>query len=201
MKLEQYRQEYAGFNEDLLREFYLHHSGQKLNLELGPIYRRYSDLYSLDSIDLLTQHLNDTSEHFQTARAGVRHLLTFAINNCLEAQVETLTEQVSEREASATVEWAGGRLTFQETAIAIANETDRARRNEIFQSRISMIQASNDLRAERLSKLHDAAGRIAWIAPVGRGAAPGYAELDVPGPTGAGLCAVRTGLPRTIGQD
>lgn len=166
MKLEQYRQEYASFNEHLLREFYLHHSGQKLNLELGPIYERYSELYSLDSIDLLRQHLNDTSEHFQTARAALGHLLTFAINNFLEAHVETLTEQVSRQEASATVEWRGGRLTFQETAIAIANETDRALRNDIFQSRISLIQASNYLRAERLSKLHEVARRIACIVPV-----------------------------------
>jgi hypothetical protein len=171
MKLEQYRQEYAGFNEDLLREFYLHHSGQKLNLELEPIYERHSDLYSLDSIDQLRQQFNDTSEHFQTARASVGHLLTFAINNFLEAQVKTLTEQVSKREASATVEWGGGRLTFQESAIAIANETDRKLRNDIFQARVLMIQASNDLRAERLLKLHEAATGINWLAPVGGRAA------------------------------
>jgi hypothetical protein len=163
MKVEQYRQEYAGFNEDLLREFYLHYSGQKLDLELQPIYERHRDLYSLGSIDNLKQDLNDTSEHFHTTRAALRHLLTFATNNFLEAQVETLTEQVSGREASASVEWQGRKITFQETAIAVANEADRGLRNDIFQTRISMIHASNDLRLERLRKLHEAATRVGFV--------------------------------------
>ena len=160
MRVEEYRQEYAGFNESLLREFYLHHSGQKPDLELGPIYERYAELFRLDSIDSLRQELSSTSKHFETARAGLRHLLTFAINNFLEAQVEKLTEEISAQEASAAVEWAGRSMTFQETAIAIANESDRGLRNELFEARISMIRASNDLRAERLSKLHDASRTI-----------------------------------------
>ena len=163
MKVERYRHEYARFNEDLLREFYLHYSGQKLDLELGAIYERHSDLFSLEAIDALRRQLNDTSEHFQTARTALRHLLAFAINNFLEAQVERLTEQVSGHEATATVEWEGRRMTFQETAIAVANETNRSLRDDIFQTRISMIQASNDLRSERLSKLHEAAKGIGFL--------------------------------------
>ena len=155
MKVEQYRQQYASFNEDLLREFYLHYSGQKIALELGPIYERHGDLFSLESIDDLRQHLNDTSDHFETARAALKHLLTFAINNFLEAQVKSLTEQVSRQEASAAVEWEGRSMTFQETAIAVANQTDRGLRNDLFEARTSMIEASNDLRAERLSQLHE----------------------------------------------
>src|SRR5215470_1878425 len=165
MKVEEYRQEYASFNEDLLREFYLHYSGQKQDLELGPIYERYSGLFTRDEIASLRQHLSETAEHFETARTGVRHLLSFAVNNFLEAQVEHLTEQVSGREASAGVEWDGRLMTFQETAIAIANETNRALRNDLFQIRISMIQDLNDLRAERLSKLHEASRTMRLMEP------------------------------------
>jgi hypothetical protein len=165
MRVEEYRQDYASFNEDLLREYYLHHSGQKPDLELGPIYARHSDLFTVESIDRLRQDLRETSNHFETARAGLRHLLSFAINNFLEARVENLTEEISAREASAAVDWAGRLMTFQETAIAIANESNRALRNELFQARISMIRASNDLRAERLSKLHEAARNIGPVEP------------------------------------
>src|SRR5262249_48203460 len=163
MKVEQYREEYASFNEGLLREFYLHYSGQKPVLDLGPIYERHHDLFSFESIADLRQNLSQTSEHFETARASLKHLLTFAINNFIEAQVESLTEQVSGQEASATVEWDGRVMTFQETAIAVANQADRAVRNDLFQARVSMIQASNDLRAERLSKLHEASRSIGLI--------------------------------------
>src|SRR5262249_25046377 len=86
-------------------------------------------------------------------------------NNFLEAQVEHLTEQVSGREASAGVEWHGRLMTFQETAIAVANETNRALRNDLFQIRISMIQDLNDLRAERLSKLHEASRTMRLMDP------------------------------------
>lgn len=161
MNVEQFREEYTTFNESLLREFYLHYSGQKLDLDLAPIYERHSDLYSLSSIENLRRQLNETSNHFETARTGLKHLLTFAMNNFLEAQVQELTEQVSGQEASATLEWKGRAMTFQETAIAVANETDRKLRNDIFETRISMIQASNDLRAERLSKLHEASRSVA----------------------------------------
>src|SRR5262249_45820865 len=104
MKVEEYRQQNADFNESLLREFYLHYSGQKPDLELGPIYDRHSDLFSLDSIGRLRQDLSYTSEHFETSRTGLRHLLTFAINNFIEAQVKKLTEEISTREALAAVE-------------------------------------------------------------------------------------------------
>src|SRR5215831_18333131 len=173
MKVEQYREEYASFNEGFLREFYLHYSGQKPALDLGPIYERHRGLFSLESIAGLRQHLSETSEHFETTRASLRHLLTFAINNFLEAQVESLTEQVSGQEASATVEWDGRVMTFQETAIAVANQADRALRNDLFQTRASMIRASNDLRAERLSKLHEASRSIGPIeSPIDSAAAP-----------------------------
>ena len=160
MRVEEYRQQYADFNESLLREFYLHYSGQKPDLELGPTYERHRDLFRLDSIDKLRQDLSYTSKHFETTRTSLRHLLSFAINNFLEAQVEKLTEEIGTREASAAVDWAGQLMTFQETAIAIANEPDRTLRDELFQARIGMIKASNDLRAQRLSKLHEASRTI-----------------------------------------
>src|SRR5215468_6268122 len=179
MKVEQYREEYAGFNESLLREFYLHYSGQKPALDLAPIYERHRDLFTLDSIADLSQQLQQTSEHFETARASLRHLLTFAINNYLEAQVQNLTEQVSGQEASATAEWDGRMITFQETAIAVANEADRTRRNDLFETRISMIQASNDIRVERLSKLHEASRSVRSVeSSVDRVAAPQSDDLS-----------------------
>jgi hypothetical protein len=68
-----------------------------------------------------------------------------------------LTEAISEYESAATIEWAGRRMTFQDSAVAIRTEQDRTSRRSIYKMRADIIEASNDLRAERVTKLHETA--------------------------------------------
>lgn len=160
--LDQYRRDYAEFNAAVLREHYRFDSGQKATLDLAPIYERFGDLFARDAIDKLKQQLDETSAHFETERAGLSHLLTFAVEQFLENAARELTEAVSAFEAAATIELAGRRLTFQEAAVAIATERDRAARLAINNRRLAIIAAANDLRAERLAKLHEAARSLGY---------------------------------------
>jgi hypothetical protein len=155
--LDNYRQEYVEFNAALTREQYLYHSGQKEQLELSPIYERYSDLFTRDSIASLKQALKQTPAHFETERKAILRLLTFAVDKLLEASVKKITEAIHEHEAKSTIEWGGERLTFQDCSVAIATEADRAARLALYKSRTEIIEKANDLRAERLSKLHEIA--------------------------------------------
>ena len=93
--LDEYRREYTDFNTACLREQYLFHSGQKSGLEIAPIYDRYSDLFSLDSITRLKKNLEDTPAHFETERASLNRLLAFAVEQFLENSVKELTESIS----------------------------------------------------------------------------------------------------------
>src|SRR5205814_2996057 len=77
--LDQYRRDYAEFNAALMREHYRFGSGQKATLDLAAVYERFSDLFSRDTIAKLQQQLDDTSEHFETERAALDHLLRFAV--------------------------------------------------------------------------------------------------------------------------
>ena len=77
--LDQYRRDYAEFNAAVLREHYLFGSGQKATLELAHLYERFSDLFSRDAIDKLQQQLDETSAHFESGRASLRHLLNVAV--------------------------------------------------------------------------------------------------------------------------
>ena len=77
--LEDYRSDLIGFSTAWMREQYLFLSGQKNGLEIAPIYERYSDLFTLDSITRLRHALEEVPEHFGTERAAIRRLLLFEI--------------------------------------------------------------------------------------------------------------------------
>jgi hypothetical protein len=161
MDLEEYRREYVDFNAALMREIYLFQSGQKLSLELAPIYDRYGDLFSLDSILGLKRRLDEIPSHFETERKSIRRLLCFAVECWLDCHVRELTEEIGRREAESPIEWKGRIITFQDSVIAIAEESDRELRRALYDKRAAIIEGSNDLRAERLAKLHEAARKLA----------------------------------------
>jgi hypothetical protein len=160
--LEEYRRGYAEFNHAYLKEYYLFLSGQKTSLDIDRIYERYGELFTKDSIDRLKQALAETSEHFETDRAGTRRLLVFSIEQYLEASVKDLIREISEYESAATIRSSGREMAFQEAAAAISVESDRERRRALFKKRAEVIDSSNDLRAERLAKLHGAARSLGY---------------------------------------
>jgi hypothetical protein len=155
--LDEYRREYTDFNAACLREQYLFHSGKKPGLEIAPIYDRYSDLFSLDSISRLKQSLKDTPEHFETERASLNRLLAFAVEQFLENSAKELTESISDYETAAAIESKGRKMTFHDAAAALTTEQNRESRHAIYKKRLALIDASNHLRAERLTRLHAAA--------------------------------------------
>jgi hypothetical protein len=157
LMLDWYRRDYADFNAACMREQYLFLSGQKPHLEIAPVYERYSDLFARDAIDRLQQHLADAPPHFETERAALRRLLTFAVEQFLENEVKELTEAISDQEAATRIEWRGRELTFQDTVVAMAGERDRNARRDLYQKRLKVIAIANDLRAARLTKLHEQA--------------------------------------------
>ncbi|MBI3654282.1 MAG: hypothetical protein HY231_24910 [Acidobacteria bacterium] len=160
--LEEYRREYEEFNTQWMREYYLVLSGQKADLELARIYERYGDLFTLDAVSRLKQLLDEASPNFETTRASVDHLLNFATDQYLENAAKVLTEEISRYEAQASIEWQGQEITFQDAYIKIRTEGDRAARRELYKKRLAVIEASNDLRAERLGKLYRAAHTLGF---------------------------------------
>ena len=160
--LEQYRREYTDFHTAAMREHYLFLSGLKTSLELAPIYDRYEDLFSADTIVKLKQEFSETPEHFETERASLRRLLSFAAEQYLENSAKELTEIISEHEARTKVEWMGREITFQDSSVVIATERDRDTRRAIYKKRIRVIESSNDLRAQRLSRFHETARTLGY---------------------------------------
>jgi hypothetical protein len=158
--LDSYRRDFAEFHTACAREHYLFHSGQKDNLNIASIYERYSHLFERGSIEQLK--LDTTNSNGHSEAVSLRRLLAFAAEQFLEDSVKQLTENISDYEARATVQLPNGELTFQGAAVAITTEGDRDIRREIYSGRIAVIEASNDLRAERLVKHHESARSLGY---------------------------------------
>jgi hypothetical protein len=165
--LDDYRRDFEDFHTSNAREHYLFHSGQKNCLEIAPIYERYGHLFDRDSIDRLTREL-DLSERSEAENVTINRLLAFAVEQFLENSVKELTEQISQFEATATVEFMGRNMTFQDSAVAIMTERNRESRKAIYGRRLALIDAANDLRTQRIVKLHETACSLGYSS---------YAEL------------------------
>jgi hypothetical protein len=53
LDLDRYRAQADDFMTELMREHYLHFSGQKAEFEIEPIYERHAELYSRAAVDEL----------------------------------------------------------------------------------------------------------------------------------------------------
>jgi len=165
--LEGFRSDLVDFSRTWMREQYLFLSGQKAGLEIAPIYERYGDLFTLDSITQLKRILEETPEHFATERVGVRRLLLFASEQFLEFSARELTERLCAYETDTRIDIGGRVLTFQQAAVALRTEPDRQSRRAIFTARGDVIDAANDLRSERLATLYASALKLGYDSYTG----------------------------------
>jgi hypothetical protein len=158
--LAEYQREYTDFNKSLNREDYLHYSGLQDEYNLERIYDRYGDLFTKDAIDRLKLEHDRIPADFDTDRRAIAHLLTFARENYLAAQVKSLTAEIAEREAAAKFDWDGEAVEFHRSAVLLRNEADADCRRRLYDKRSKIIADGNDLRAERLAKIYDSAKEL-----------------------------------------
>ena len=155
--LAEYRQRFSDFNTELVREEYLFRAGRKENYETAHIFSEYSDLFKRAAVEELRAALAATAEYRETEREAIKRLIAFALDGYLESRVRELSEEIGGYEARATIEWGGRVISFHQSATELANEPDPVRRRDLYARRAEVIKGTQDLRAERLERLHEAA--------------------------------------------
>jgi len=162
--LDQYRRDFAEFNVACAREHYLFQSGQKNTLELAQIYERYGDLFDRAVMDKLKGESGATTSQLEALSRG--RLFAFAVEQFLEDSVKGLTEDIAQYEATASIDWMGAEMTFQDATVVITTEPERRARSGIYAKRLAVIEASNPLRADRVQKLHQTACSLGYSSYV-----------------------------------
>src|SRR4051794_6258111 len=113
--------------EELMREHYLHFSGQKDEFEIEPIYERHAELYSREAVDGLRG-------------SGNRELLMFAVQGLMGQETKAEEAEVARREAALELEVDGERIPFRQSPVVQANEPDPERRAAIEQARLDVTE-------------------------------------------------------------
>jgi HPt (histidine-containing phosphotransfer) domain-containing protein len=125
--LDSYRERLEQMSAEALEEHYLHYSGRKATLELGPIYARYADLGTLEQAAAL-------------AEDAPRELYRFACETYVGNGLRRLQEDLANGEAALSVTVAGEEIPYRALRGRIMNEPDRARRAELQARRLALTE-------------------------------------------------------------
>ncbi len=155
--LSEYRQHFGDFHTELHREDYLFRSGHKQGCEIARIRGEHSDLFKPSVIPELRAKLEETPEQRETERTSVKRLIAFAVEGALLAHAQEVSDEIEDYEANALIDWQGRKIPFRISALLLADESDLDRRRDLVARRAGVIEAAQDLRAERLEKLRDGA--------------------------------------------
>jgi hypothetical protein len=160
--LEHYRKEFTDFNISLNRTKYLYLSGQKVTFPITEIYDRYSDLFSLEAISSLKRALEEITEYYQTSRKALGRLIVFASEQYLNLKVKALTQEVLSAENRLHIEWTGQQIPLRNINNLLLNELNPQKRKEIYRKKLSALSSLNDLRGERVEKLHESTKELGY---------------------------------------
>jgi hypothetical protein len=160
--LSEYRQRFSDFQTSLHREDYLFRSGRKPRREAAHVRSEYSDLFTLSAISELRAKLEEISEYLETERTSVKRLIAFATEGNLSARVGEVSEEIEIYESGARIDWQGREIELRQSSDALANEADALRRRDLFARRADVIKGANDLRAERVEKMREAAQELGY---------------------------------------
>jgi hypothetical protein len=162
MRLEEYRTYLERFSEAMNREHYLYYSGQKADLRLLDIYRDYSDLFTLESIQELRNAYQEVSPLFPSQQRARKKLIAFAVDHYLQMGTKDLTQQIAQFESRATLNWQGREIGFYESHVVLSNEPDQERRRQLFRLRGEVVRQMHDLHWERIERQRELCSTLGY---------------------------------------
>src|SRR3954468_20436038 len=154
LDLDSYRDKADQFMSELMREHYLHFSGQKDDFEIEPIYERHADLYSREAVEELRS-------------SGNKELLFFAVQGLMGQETKTEEAEMARREASLELEVGGEKIPFRQSSVIQAAEADPERRHAIEQARLELTSAElTPLALEMFERSTSITKELGWSSMV-----------------------------------
>ncbi|MDE3090612.1 MAG: hypothetical protein KGJ80_14635 [Chloroflexota bacterium] len=144
------------FYSELMREQYEVGAGLKEELDLASIYARYPDLFAEPTVrERVAAVVRDPSK-------SARHLADFAVSAFIENAVKELSEQITNAELKATVEWDEKQIPYQNVRAVLTREADYHRRHDLFTRQLAVMVKQNPRRVQRVSTQHDLARTLGF---------------------------------------
>jgi len=128
MNIEQYRIDAENFLGELDKEYYLHFSGKKPELNLDDIYSKYESLFSFENSEFFKK-LIENSKGDNKKKA--EFLFQFATDTYLGKKYQKISDKIANDEATAKINIDGRDYSFRYSDILLSNEPDRDKRELI----------------------------------------------------------------------
>ena len=156
LNLERLRRDGQAFTEEISRESYLAHSGQKPVAEFKPIYDKYANVLGTDALSLTLEEFKGAAKGTEERRSAAM-LLEWQLESQASKSLAELDEKEIAWESSAFIETVDGtRVQYQAAAIEIANEKNRKKRLALDAARVALVEREHaPLRLERLQREKD----------------------------------------------
>jgi hypothetical protein len=159
--LSAYRENSERFLEAIDREYYLHLSGQKPELELQPIYSRHRDLFDRSAVDALRELASAAGDGEEGRRRG--YLLHFALDGLLGEATRGEAEESARLEATLEVSVDGSVVPYRQVPVEQANEADADRREALeVATRGLLAERLNPIHREALERSHSLCRELGW---------------------------------------
>src|SRR5665647_3948740 len=100
MNIEQYKIDAENFLGELDKEYYLHFSGKKSELNLDDIYRKYDFLFSFENSQFF-KDLIDASEGDNKKKAGF--IFQFCTDAYISKKYQKISDKIANNEAMAKI--------------------------------------------------------------------------------------------------
>jgi hypothetical protein len=160
MSLESYRELAESFCEQVDREYLLHLSGRKPDLELAAIYDRHAALFEWDAVVRLREEAS-RAPGVESHRA--RYLLAFALDGLCGRLTRAQTERIAGLEATLEIELDGEMVPYRQVPVRQANAADAGERAELERARNALLaEHLTPLHREVLAAAHSACAELGW---------------------------------------
>ena len=147
------RRDGEAFMEEISREYYLAHSGQKASAELQPVYEKYAAVLGPDALSVVLELFrvapSGTDEH-----RGLRLLTDWLAETQSSRALAPLDEREIAWEGTAVVRLPDDReIEYQRVAIELANTADARERHAIEKARANVVERElAPMRRERFQR-------------------------------------------------
>jgi hypothetical protein len=169
--LDEYRRRAERFSEELSRAYYQHLAGQRLELEIEPIYDEYADLFASADVERLRGLAAVASGDDEKRR--LRYLLQFAFDGLLGLETRAESAELAGLEASLEIDPGDGPVPYRAVPIEQANEPEPGRRAALEEARNAvLVERLNPLHRAALERAHELCQAFGWPSY-----ASAYAEL------------------------
>ena len=172
------RRDAEEFIAELMKEYYVHMSGQKDTLEIGPIYEKYANLFSLELAHKTRDMMKGTSGLELT---GARNFYSFTISEYISNETKRMTEELMNHQSTLKIKVDGEEVSYHGIIPKLRNEGDRDKRKEMYEKWMGLESTElNPLRLDiwgREFEIIEGEGYLGYVPFVQTLTALNYKEL------------------------